>query len=153
VAQTPEAKFDNTLRLRDFINQNQTAILTGKHVVPPSFQAAPFRAGAIVNNIDFWAAPGIVNNDARQIFSLNTCNGCHGGETNTFFLQVSPRIATQPAALSGFLTGVTLPDPVSGKSRSFNDLARRVRDLRTLACPAVAPALLPEDALIGARVD
>lgn len=153
VAQTPQGPLDGSTRVRDFINTNEAAILAGTFTVPLSFQGAPFRAGAIVNNIDFWAAAGVRNNNARHKFSLNTCNGCHGAETNTGFLQIQPRGATEASALSGFLTGVTVLDPVNGASRRFNDLARRANDLRTLAC-VVAPQLesLSADDVLGARI-
>lgn len=141
VAQTSKRAVNGTATLRDFVNQNATAILNGTHVVPLTFAGASFRAGAITNNIDFWRAGGITNNNARHKFSLNTCNGCHGAETNTGFLHVSPRIATQAAALSGFLTGITVSDPVSGAPRTFNDLARRAADLRSLVCATTAPAV------------
>jgi len=37
------------------------------------------------------------------------------------------------AALAGFLTGIEVEDPVvPGESRSFNDIERRVEDLKTL---------------------
>ncbi|MFO0725614.1 MAG: hypothetical protein U1E65_17655 [Myxococcota bacterium] len=153
VAQTPQGTLDGSTKIRDFVNQNQAAILAGTFTVPLSFEGAPFRAGAILNNIDFWSAPGITNNNARQQFSLNTCNGCHGAETQTAFLQISPRLPGSAAALSGFLRGETVSDPVSGVARKFNDLARRANDLRTLVCPA-APALttLSADDVLGARV-
>ena len=42
--------------------------------------------------------------------------------------------AGQVAALSAFLRGGNLSDPVSAVSRSFNDLNRRAEDLKTLVC-------------------
>ena len=66
---------------------------------------------------------------ARHQFSLNTCNGCHFGDTSTFFLHVDPTV--MPAALSNFLTGGgggvwSVPDPQFGTpSWTFADLERR----------------------------
>ncbi len=153
VALTPQAGLNGSTKVRDFVNTNQAAILGGNFVVPLTFGGAPFRAGAIVNNIDFWSAPGITNNNARQKFSLNTCNGCHGFETQTGFLQISNRSLGSAAALSGFLRGESISDPVSGVTRKFNDLARRANDLRTIVCPSAAalPSLSADDVL-GARV-
>jgi hypothetical protein len=91
VAQSPRNNLNGTARVRDFVNTRETSILAGTHVVPLSFRNATFRAGASENNIDFWSATGIRNNDARHIFSLNTCNGCHGAETGTFILHVVAR--------------------------------------------------------------
>lgn len=58
------------------------------------------------NNLGPWLAPGINDNEARHEFSLNTCNGCHGDETNTPFLHISTRQAGAESQLSGFLEGV-----------------------------------------------
>ena len=128
--------------MADYVNQNQAVILTQLHTVPPTFEGQPFQTGSSINPITFWSAPGIVDNDARQLFSLNTCNGCHGAETGTAFLHVAPRFLGQQSQLSGFLTGISLPDPVSGVTRTFGDLAARQADLTSLACPA-PPAATP----------
>ena len=76
---------------------------------------------------------------ARHQFSLNTCNGCHFGETDTFFLHVDPTV--MPAALSNFLTGGggggvwSVPDPQFGTPTwTFADLERRFSRLYELAC-------------------
>ena len=86
------------------------------------------------NNIDFWNAPGINNPEARHKFSLNTCNGCHGGETQTGFLQVQPRGLGQESSLSGFLLGETVIDPVTGNPRQLNELKRRRELLQKDVC-------------------
>ena len=66
----------------------------------------------------------------RIHFSLNTCNGCHAGETFTSFTHVAPRLPGAASSLSGFLTGVVVPDPAGSPLVSkYNDLARRVADL------------------------
>jgi hypothetical protein len=140
---TPDNQFNNTATLANFVNTNAAAILAGTHTVPLSFAGAPFRANDVTNNIDFWTAPGITNNTARHLFSLNTCNGCHGAETNTFFLQVQPRAANTVAQLAGFLTGETITGP-DGVTRTFNDLARRRTDLRNFLCaPPMSAAAEP----------
>jgi Concanavalin A-like lectin/glucanases superfamily len=142
---TPDLSFDQTPTLADFVNANEAAILTETHTVPEVFAGAPFLGGSSLNNLTAWRAPGIANNDARQRFSLNTCNGCHGvEETGTVFLHVFPREPGNEAALSGFLSGTTVPDPVSGEPRTFNDLGRRKVDLQGLVCagpPAPQPAI------------
>jgi hypothetical protein len=88
----------------------------------------------VFNNIDFWSAPNVTNNEARHKFSLNTCNGCHGAETNTRFLQVNPRDPGQASILSGFLTGVTVFDPVTRQQRQLNELGRRRQLLESVVC-------------------
>ncbi len=131
---TPDSSFDFSDRLARFINANEASILTETHVVPPSFDGAPFQAASVFNNFDFWDAPGINNPEARHKFSLNTCNGCHGAETQTAFLQISPRAAGQVSTLSGFLTGTTVSDPVTGQPRQLAELKRRRLLLESVVC-------------------
>jgi hypothetical protein len=131
---TPDASFNSSERLGRFINQNETAVLAETHEVPEVFEGAPFLGGAIFNNIDFWNAPGITNPEARHKFSLNTCNGCHGAETQTAFLQINPRVPGQASVLSGFLNGETVSDPVTGMPRRLAELARRRQLLESAVC-------------------
>ena len=132
---TPDLSFLNTPTLASFINANQAAIIADTHVVPETFQGAPFLAGAVLNNLSAWFAPG-VDSEARHHFSLNTCNGCHSAaETGTGFLHITPRFpGSGPARLSGFLTGITVNDPLTGQPRTFSDLHRRADDLKKLVC-------------------
>ena len=134
----------------DFINQNEAEILLEQHQVPASFAGQPFLGGAAPNNLGFWSAPGIADNDARHKFSLNTCDGCHGGETDTTFLHIIPRQRGVVAQISQFLSGLDVTDPVSGEVRNLNDLARRKLDLERIVCVngGVRAASLP-----GARND
>lgn len=87
----------------------------------------------------FWKLLGldnVANTCERHTLSVNTCNGCHAGETDTRnFTHIDPGTfpLTAAANLSGFLTGITVPDPAVGfPSRTFNDLLRRAQDLRGL---------------------
>jgi hypothetical protein len=102
--------------------------------VPESFSGQRFLgASSKVPEDFFWRAPS-VGGEARHKFSLNTCNGCHAGETATEFTHISNRAAGQPAQLSLFLRGGTVRDPVTLISRPFDDLGRRAQDLETLVC-------------------
>ena len=132
---TPDLSFNGTDTLASFVNANESSILSETHEVPASFQGSPFAAGAVFNDLASWIAPGIANNEARFRFSQNTCNGCHSPETNTFFLQITPRFPGGEAFLSSFLVGTTVFDPVTGAPRSLNELSRRTSGLRTLVCP------------------
>ena len=149
VKQTPGPVLNHQTVIADFVNSNLPAILADKHVVPAMFPSiTPFLGGEALTNPSraFWdgpkppspTPPAIVDRDARHHFSLNTCNGCHGGETFPngapfFFTHIQQRAANQEARLSGFLTGATVPDPVDGTpSRTFNDLARRQTDLQSV---------------------
>ncbi len=137
VAQTPQTVMNQTKALRDYVNQNEAAILNGTHLVPLQFQAAPFRGGSSDGEDNglraHFRAEGILNNDARHLFSLSTCVACHTDETGTGFFHAFPRSPGQTTLLSDFLTGTTIADPVDPtKKRSFNDLKRRVADLEKL---------------------
>jgi hypothetical protein len=134
VALTPDARFNFSFELGNFINANEASIIAERHIVPDSFGGVPFLGGAIFNNIDVWGAPNVANNEARHKFSLNTCNGCHGGETNTGFLHVSPRFPGSESFLSGFMTGIDVFDQFSGQVRRLNDLGRRNADLTSIVC-------------------
>ncbi|MEO7735044.1 MAG: LamG domain-containing protein, partial [Kofleriaceae bacterium] len=131
---TPDRSFNFSDTLVSYINDNQAAIIAETHTVPASFAGQPFQAGAVFNDLTTWFAFG-ADNEARHHFALNTCNGCHSSqETGTFFLQIAPQFPFGEAALSGFLTGITVGDPVTGQSRRFNDLGRRNSDLKAIVC-------------------
>jgi len=147
---TPDLAFNGSSTLADFVNQNEAAIIAETHTVPEQFEGRPFLAGSVFNDLIFWSAPGIRNNEARHHLSLNTCNGCHGPETNTTFLQISPRFFQgSEAVLSPFLTGTSVFDPFSGQVRTLNDLARRNADLKQLVC-AAQPLTAPTPSAAGA---
>ncbi len=148
---TPAMHFENTTALANFIQQNQADIVAERHTVPNSLGGVPFLAAMARTPLDFfWRAPG-VSAEARHKFSINTCSGCHAGETQTEFVHVAPRAAGRAAALSPYLKGTTVTDPVTRSTRVFGDLARRAEDLKALVCPSatqlksggIAPSNLP----------
>lgn len=136
VAQTPDRDSINGFpRLRDYVNEFEAEILAGTNVVPlfypdNSIPANHFRGGSSLNSIDFWAADGINNNEARHKFSLNTCNGCHGRETDTGFLQVFPREPNVESNLSAFLgpNPLVVLDPVTFEPRTLTERQNRIND-------------------------
>jgi hypothetical protein len=142
---TPDRSFNRTATLASYITANQAAILAEQHTVPARFAGAPFQAGAVLNDLSSWFAPG-VDSEARHHFALNTCNGCHSNqETGTEFLQIEPRLHGDEARLSRFLTGITVFDPGTGRSRRFNDLGRRNLDLKAIVCAGeTASSLSPQ---------
>jgi hypothetical protein len=133
---TPDLGFNGSQVLADFITQNESSIVTESHTVPEQFEGSHFLAGSVFNDLVRWNSTSIdsTKSEARFEFSKNTCNGCHGPETNTTFLQIAPRFPGQEATLSPFLTGTTAFDPFTGQSRALNDLARRNADLRGVVC-------------------
>ncbi len=148
VKQTPDLSLNGTQLLADFINSNESAVLLEKHQVPLDFPAGGdhFVGGSALTDPGMiWNAAGIANPKARHKFSLNTCNGCHAGETNTFFTHVKPGPFGSPVGLSGFLTGVDAtsmgmppfifvadPTMTGNPPEKFNDLERRRISLETL---------------------
>jgi hypothetical protein len=139
VKETPDISFNGSQTFTDFVNANAQAIeavLPGapSSTVPETFEGASFLAGSAFNDFFFWSGPGITDPDARFHASVNTCNGCHGPETNTSFLMISPRSIGTEAGLSPFLTGTTVFDPFSGQQRTLNDLGRRQADLTSVVC-------------------
>jgi hypothetical protein len=140
VKETPDISFNNTQVFADFVNQNATALKAlvpgaGSNLVPPQFQEAPFLAGSAFNDFFRWDAPGIVDGEARFHASLNTCNGCHGPETNTNFQMIGPRFPGNESGLSAFLTGTNVFDPNTFQNRTLNDLGRRRDDMTAVVCP------------------
>jgi hypothetical protein len=146
VKQTPEsAPLNNSISLGDYVNSLPLAELQNNtFVVPLQWQNRPFLGASSINHQDIWDAPNIpaatADPDARHLFAINTCNGCHGHETATVnFVQISNNF---PAGLSGFLTGETIPDPLAPSiTRTFNDLQRRATDLDAAANQACMTTL------------
>jgi hypothetical protein len=146
--------------LAEFVNDNAGQIIAEQDLdVPQTFTTSagtvvPFAGGSSLNPFFEWSAPGILDNEARFHFSLNTCSGCHGPETNTSFLMVAPRSAGSESVLSPFLTGTVAFDQTSGQQRSLNELGRRRADLAQLVCsPPTDGGALPAPPTIGPQAD
>lgn len=139
VKNEPDMSFLNSVALAGWVNANTSP----GSVTPPSVPlllpgtAAPFRGARSFipndNTSHIWDnGVAIATDSAREQLSLNTCSGCHTGETTTEFTHVKPQQGI-PAPLSGFLTGVSVPDPdqTDGITRiwEYGDLDRRGQDL------------------------
>lgn len=152
---TPDLTRNQTPLLTSFVNLNTPLILLERHNVPLTFMGVNFLGGsslaprnptAPVDVNTHWnnppGGPFITNRQARHKFSLNTCNACHTGETNTVFTHIKPVAFGTEAGLSGFMNGIdpntgTRPfkvvDPADGTpTRKFNEFRRRAIDLDTL---------------------
>jgi hypothetical protein len=55
-------------------------------------------------------------------------------ETGTGIIHLDRKNVSSPAVLSGYLTGITVPDPVTGTNRTFNKIADRAHDLSSMVC-------------------
>ena len=157
-AQEPAEKFNEASavdtppdvnNLVAWINAHEAEVIADKHSVPLTVEdqathaPVPFLgAKARVEN-GRWNAPGVAP-ETRHHFSLNTCTGCHRQETNT----PAFRHIGGTTVLSGFLTGIDVPDPVQPSiTHHFNDLAFREDKLKELLC---ADCRRPFLELIGA---
>jgi hypothetical protein len=135
LSQTPGRSVDNATQLNPYVNSHEAAINADDYVVPLTYPAGVrFRAGSVVYSaLSYWYSSGIADAEARHRFSLNTCNGCHGGDTDTDFRHVGIAPFGTPAPLSGFLTGTWAYDPVTvSPQHFFDDLERRAVDMDAL---------------------
>lgn len=144
--QTPSITHNLQSIITEYVLANAAEVARETHIVPLSWRTpgrpmVPFLGGdaPMATERFFWDGPppaaSTLPTDLRHKFSLNTCNGCHAGETGTPFTHVFPRVPGQEARLSDFLTGANMPkiDPADGRSeRWFADLKRREDDLLRL---------------------
>lgn len=163
VKQEPHLGFNNSATLASYINNNWPLLVgppSAQHAIPLSFLGNPFAAGS-APVISLWNAPAgsltvpltpapvtpppaTVRDDALFELALNTCSGCHMMETGTPFAHLDYNsVPGMPAQLSGFLTGISIPDPRNpAVMRNFNDLDRRAADLAvaaSMSCGRTAP--------------
>ena len=132
VAGTPDFEFFNNTKQG---RQTLGAILQLMDGLPDSIMgsSAPTPFGVP------WK-PANVTSDQRHQFALFTCSGCHHTETDALFTHIAfpednnlPDSLGNQAALSGFLTGIKVKDPLDDSiTRKFNDLERRQIDFAEL---------------------
>ena len=104
--QTPLLSLNGTSDLAYLLNQNADAILQGTYVLPGFLEegAADTRGDLV------WTAPGVADDHVLRAFALNTCSGCHRGETNTSFTHIGRRTTADVVApLSDWLVTQELP--------------------------------------------
>ncbi|ACE85555.1 hypothetical protein CJA_2851 [Cellvibrio japonicus Ueda107] len=166
VKQEPHIGFNNSATLANYLNLNWPSLVgppSGQHIVPDEFPVpgSPFLAGSSPV-VGMWSAPSgaltiptspapvtpppaTIRDDALFEFALNTCSGCHLMETSTPFAHLDYNsIPGMPAFLSGFLTGISIPDPRNpAVMRHFNDLARRAADLSVAANMSCSRVVAP----------
>jgi hypothetical protein len=150
-AQTPDGSVNGTTTLAQYLVDDESDILNDRHVVPETYPTAldPFRGARshVANSFTtvFWNTDLTALADpaeTRRKFSLNTCNGCHGGETATVFTHLGQggrRAMGNQAERSDFLTGGNpfFNVPVTGGSHLYDDLEEReakMSDILTASC-------------------
>lgn len=147
VKQNPRDDLNRQQIIADYVNANSALILLNRHVVPPEFPVPPgdpfLGPQSNADFADFWDGLGpnpstaITVPDSRERFSLNTCDGCHTGETATLFTHIKPQVNPGTAgSLSAFLSGpISVQDPagelVAGapKVRQFDEPLRRQQSM------------------------
>jgi hypothetical protein len=142
LAQTPAPDFakkdgPETRVLAEFLREGAPLIRSGVHVIPAALQlrneTAPVLGGnAIIpaeNPAFQWNPKQGVPAVVRRVFSLNTCTGCHAGETDCAGLHVSPRPEGSFAVLSSFLRMDGQPlhafDKASAQKVEFREMEER----------------------------
>ena len=142
---TPDESFNLTATLGNFISANVPQVCADQHIVPLNFGGGPFLGGNSFVPPFFWDSPAFLcpptGCNPEFKFSLNTCSGCHLGETNTSFYHIRPTPFGQPPTLSPFLSGpINVNDPRCGTPvNSFDEMNRRRLILDQIAnqiCPA-----------------
>jgi hypothetical protein len=126
---TPRADADAAV-LSDYVLEHADEIEGSGASLPESLRAG----AAQIDAPDFsWPVLG-VSERLRHAFSVQTCNGCHGGDTASLpFRHIGPgSSSTAPAALSRLLY-----DPGAGT----DELRRRSGLLETLAATDCAPSV------------
>jgi hypothetical protein len=189
VAQSPADRYDSqsinpdVQRMVSYVNLNAASIIQGRYTVPAQWQGFGFLGAASHimapptgipngtrpfhwNGTDSTNKKTFIKSDnARNVFSRETCNGCHAGETQTGFTHVDPVFFGTQATLSGFLTGkagsggavdfdgdstnglmsvedaALRPSPTNPTIRTFNDINRRAAGLKTVVNTACASVL------------
>ena len=159
VAATPDVRFMQDPKivraLTKYINDNDDSIRKVMHSIPAkiddpgdSKKEIPFLAGSALMPVStggekgsfYWDAKRIRDREALRVFSLNTCSGCHCGETSTAFYHIHPRRAGEASELSKFLRlddSKFEVDPPNGRGRKveFNEMAERAVVLQALLNP------------------
>jgi hypothetical protein len=148
--------FNDSPRLKDFVDQNATQILLEQHSVPTHFQGVPFLTGSAINHhtgiLEIgrpWSIPGTASAMVKHKFALNTCNGCHGDATKVHdFTHIKNRGMGQAAALSNFMTGTPSINIGQGQLVSFNEIGRRQYDLDTFVFSNCSSGSVLTDVLV-----
>ena len=86
-----------------------------------------------------WDGWGLRDGELRRIFSMQTCTGCHCGDTSTAFFHVVPRELGEEARVSDFLrtdgSRLRLKDPANRKGFITSEMADRVKLIEAVLNP------------------
>lgn len=133
---SPEQKM-----LSQFVHERQDLIRYGLDLTPNTIGSTPFLAGNAIIPGDtagfYWTMNRHVAPEARRLFSLNTCNGCHGSEAGSRTgVHIQPREAGKESLLSDFIRRDGVPlrttDPESKSLVTYNEMNDRAAILAAL---------------------
>lgn len=118
--------------------------LRGKDV-PVVAHVAPVPENNVAYHWDGW---GLKGDDLRRAFSMQTCCGCHCGDTNTAFFHLAPRKTGEATVLSKYLrtdgTRWRPIDPDSKRSYLSSEMGFRKELFEAALTPDMRPSELEE---------
>jgi hypothetical protein len=138
-----------------------------KTEIPPSFslpvnfrsEGEPLLVGTTVaevrdNDATFhWDGWGLRDEELRRAFSMQTCCGCHCGDTSSAFFHIAPASAESEATLSKFLrtdgSRWRPKDPSNGRTFLSSEIDDRKQLFENLLNPSMTHRAL--DQIRGAR--
>lgn len=95
------------LAMGAWIDNNKNKVASGTHSIPANYLAPVARVqGEFLHYFEIgwppvppnnWPSPPANVREIRRQYSLNTCQGCHNGETKTVFTHVRPLPYGEPA--------------------------------------------------------
>lgn len=101
-AQTPDLTHNTSSEFQTWIGNNQVRIKNMDYIIPDKFLGA----SSVMDSEEFrWDFDLQFPEIIRKNLSVNTCNGCHGGETQTEFTHIKPRRRGVNSYISHFLHG------------------------------------------------
>jgi Ricin-type beta-trefoil lectin domain-like len=119
-------KLNANTNFRGGVNSLGQFVSNGNVLSFPGFFGGPTPTGVSQAQVPEWK-------DARFRFSVGTCAGCHGEDTNTSLFHVQPGSVGSEATRSAFLSGVVdVVDPTDGNIRQLNEMWRRENDLNSI---------------------
>ena len=107
----------------------RVSFLGGHAQIPADAEGRPFH----------WNARHVRDRELRRSFSLNTCSGCHAGETQTQFYHIKPRRSGEASELSKFLrlddSRFKIVDPASSRKIESREMHERTVIFEALLNP------------------
>lgn len=124
--------------LGTFINDNLDQIASGEYALTADLNTFSESASTDVKVLTLSSnvAKDVTlarREEIRRILSLNTCTGCHSGETNTEFVHIGRREKGQVGKMSRFLTGTSEPGsfPPTEIATGFFQVEPKRREIST----------------------